>query len=259
MSEHDADQNILRDLLADQATQGLSAEEQELLARLQTGDLEDAEELELTAAAIQMADLMADEPMPETLQQKVKDQAKDFFKQKQEARKAAVFPAETRAFPAWRMWTGWALAAALLLAIFVQDYRASAPFASAAKLRQELLARPGTVRLAWSATEDAAAKGLTGDVIWNEQDQRGYMTFRGLAKNDPLLSTYQLWIFAGNQDERFPADGGIFDAGASGAEIIIPIAPRVRVQGATLFVVTVERPGGVVVSKRERVVSAAKL
>jgi hypothetical protein len=44
----------------------------------------------------------------------------------------------------------------------------------------------------------------------------------------------------------------------STGEVVVPIAAKLHVDHATLFAVTVERPGGVVVSKRERVVVTAK-
>ena len=51
-------------------------------------------------------------------------------------------------------------------------------------------------------------------------------------------------------------DGGVFDVTSTG-EVIVPITAKLRVDDATLFAVTVEQPGGVVVSKREHIVVAA--
>ena len=51
-------------------------------------------------------------------------------------------------------------------------------------------------------------------------------------------------------------DGGVFDVPSTG-EVIVPITAKLRVGGATLFAVTVERPGGVVVSRREHIVVTA--
>ena len=83
------------------------------------------------------------------------------------------------------------------------------------------------------------------------------MRFVGLAANDPTVSQYQLWIFDKARDQAYPVDGGVFDVSGSG-EVIVPIDPKIHVDDATLFAVTVERPGGVVVSKRERIVVTAK-
>jgi len=122
--------------------------------------------------------------------------------------------------------------------------------------RAELLASGDTAMLPWKSTGDAAAQGASGDVVWSPTQQRGYMRFRGLAPNDPRVSQYQLWIFDKQRDEKFPVDGGVFDVDGTG-EVIVPISAKLRVGDAVLFAVTVEAPGGVVVSKRERIVVTA--
>jgi hypothetical protein len=127
-----------------------------------------------------------------------------------------------------------------------------------AKLREQLLAEVGTTRVAWSSTKDPAAKGASGDVVWNAAEQRGYMLFRGLAKNDPSAWQYQLWIFDKARDDKYPVDGGVFDVDASTGDVVVPIRAKLPVAEAALFAVTVEKPGGVVVSKRERIVVTAK-
>ncbi len=115
------------------------------------------------------------------------------------------------------------------------------------------------VKVAWSPTKDAAGQGETGEVVWSNERQEGYMTFRAVQKNDPSKSQYQLWIFDGERDERYPVDGGVFDVDASTGEVIVPITAKVPVVKPTWFAVTDEAPGGVVVSKRERIVVAAKV
>ena len=86
--------------------------------------------------------------------------------------------------------------------------------------------------------------------------QKGFMRFVGLAVNDPKQLQYQLWIFDKHRDQAFPVDGGVFDITPSG-EVIVPISAKLPVGEPTLFAVTVEKPGGVVVSKRERIVVTA--
>jgi hypothetical protein len=123
--------------------------------------------------------------------------------------------------------------------------------------RAELLATATDVKtLAWTATKDAAAAGASGDVVWSPSQQKGYMRFVGLAPNDPTKTQYQLWIFDKTRDDKFPVDGGVFDVTAAG-EVIVPISAKLAVVDPTLFAVTVEAPGGVVVSKRERIVVTA--
>lgn len=128
---------------------------------------------------------------------------------------------------------------------------------SAARERQALVdTSKDVVVIPFKATDDPAAKGASGDVVFSPSEQRGYMRFVGLAPNDPKLTQYQLWIFDEERDEKYPVDGGVFDIG-EGGEVVVPITPRVRVGKAKLFAVTVEKPGGVVVSKRERIVTTA--
>jgi len=85
------------------------------------------------------------------------------------------------------------------------------------------------------------------------------MRFQSLAVNDATKRQYQLWIFDAARDQRFPVDGGVFDIDASTGDVVVPISPKIKVSKATLFAVTVEKPGGVVVSKRERIVLTAKV
>jgi len=152
----------------------------------------------------------------------------------------------------------WMAAAAMLLvasgAVWLA-LRKDQPIAPA-DARAELLGKPGAAKLAWTATADPNAHGASGDVVWSQAEQRGYMRFVGLAPNDPAQFQYQLWIFDKDRDEKFPVDGGVFDVSSSG-EVIVPISAKLRVSDATLFAVTIEKPGGVVVSKRERIVVTA--
>ncbi len=122
--------------------------------------------------------------------------------------------------------------------------------------REALLAR-GASKLEWAATKDPASQGATGDVVWSAKEQKGTMRFRGLAKNDPSVAQYQLWIFDKSRDQRYPVDGGVFDVG-EGGDVVVPIQAKIPVGEAVLFAITVEKPGGVVVSKRERIVLTAK-
>ena len=77
------------------------------------------------------------------------------------------------------------------------------------------------------------------------------------APNDPSQSQYQLWIFDGTR-EKHPVDGGVFDVNEAG-EVVIPIDPKLPVGQPTLFAITVERPGGVVVSDQGRIAMVGKV
>jgi len=142
---------------------------------------------------------------------------------------------------------------------------------SLAQLRSQLLEEdPDTVTVAWKKASDDPSvvanqadlemAGGLGDVVWSPARQQGFMRFRGLAANDPAVTQYQLWIFDAERNEAYPVDGGVFDvpAGAEG-DVLIQIDPRLPVSRATAFAITVERPGGVVVSSRERLPLLAAL
>ncbi len=125
-----------------------------------------------------------------------------------------------------------------------------------AQERAEVASAKDAVRVEWSATKDPASRGASGDVVWSASMQKGFMRFVGLAPNDAKVGQYQLWIFDKDRDARFPVDGGVFDV-ASNGEVLVPITSKLRVDDATLFAVTFEKPGGVVVSKRERMIVTA--
>jgi hypothetical protein len=124
-----------------------------------------------------------------------------------------------------------------------------------AEERTELLAKADAVKVTLGATHDPSAAGMSGDVVWDQATQRGFVRFAGLAPNDPAVHQYQLWIFDGARDKRYPVDGGVFDIPAHSHEVVIPIHAALQVISPKAFAVTVEKPGGVVVSGREHVVA----
>jgi hypothetical protein len=175
---------------------------------------------------------------------------------------------------------GWGVAACLGLALLSRstlspregirpDPEAAAVRPAAAdpaeKRRALLLAEdPTALAVAWAAGEDRSVTGLPegmthGDVVWSQSRQQGYMRFRGLAANDPAVEQYQLWIFDAERDAAHPVDGGVFDVADADGEVCVPIDPRLPIGKPTLFAITVEKPGGVVVSKRERLPLLAKV
>jgi hypothetical protein len=120
-----------------------------------------------------------------------------------------------------------------------------------AEVRAEIISSaPDLQRADWSAGPTPIA-GASGDVVWSSQRQQGVMRFQGLPVNSPTREQYQLWIFDRNQSDKTPVDGGVFDVTTEG-EVLVSIDPKLKVQEAFLFVVTIEKPGGVVVSSRER-------
>jgi hypothetical protein len=273
--------NRQQELLADRALTGLGeAEARELEALGAAGD----DSFDLAAAAAALAALGAGEPMPEALSAKVLEGAR----RSRAGGRGAVTPpggatgpaqtdgpAATRARRRWGLGSsaGWiAAAAAMVVAVLAWSrppqvveklvtVEVAAPPPrppTPAERRSALLARAGDARtIGWSTTPDPAARGAAGDVVWSESEQQGFMRIRGLAANDPARVQYQLWIFDGRRDQAHPVDGGVFDV--QGGEVIVPIRAAIRVFDPRLFAITVERPGGVVVSKRERIVLTAAL
>ncbi len=130
-----------------------------------------------------------------------------------------------------------------------------APPPTAAEERALLLARRDSLKIALGATKDPGAAGMSGDVVWNPVTHQGFLHFVGLRPNDPQLHQYQLWIFDGTRDQRYPVDGGVFDVPANQAEVVVPIRASLPVRTPKAFAVTIEKPGGVVVSGREHLVA----
>lgn len=169
-----------------------------------------------------------------------------------------------------RFWgvAGWlAAAACLALATILWTQRPTTPaITPTPDIRQLVDATAGTVTRDWGfwpekpAAEGGvvlpAAKAVTGKVVWNQQLQKGYMVFKGLAANDPARSQYQLWIL--DKTQKHPIDGGVFNANAQN-EIIIPIDSKLPVKDLIGFGITEEPAGGVVVSDQNRRVVVALL
>lgn len=254
---HDPRRERLEELLVDQALVGLSPAEETELGRLSTqlGAPRDAG-YALAAAALDQALAGPPPALPTALRARLDQAARAYATP---ARQQTLVPAQPRAAslsPRPRSsplaWGGWLVAAAALLVAFFA-LRGGAPATrSAAELRSTLLARADTLRLDWSTTDPTSSAG--GDVAWSQDLQSGVMRIRGLAANDPTTEQYQLWIF--DETQEHPIDGGVFDVTAG--EVLVPIDAKLRVQKPTLFAVTVEKPGGVVVSDQKRIVLVAK-
>lgn len=125
--------------------------------------------------------------------------------------------------------------------------------------RQKLLDVPDTVQIAWAPFDVegglAEQRQVTGDVVWNDELEEGYLRFVGLEPNDPNVEQYQVWVIDRRGMEQ-KVSGGVFDVNARG-EIIVPIDPSLDVSRVSLFAVTIEEPGGTVVPDlRRRVVYA---
>jgi anti-sigma-K factor RskA len=225
-----------------------------------------------------------DASMPEHLQAKIAADAEKFFAAKRQSDLAPssatvaasteeyqkTFEFEPRKSP-WS-WLGWAVAGFACIALAVNVYLTRLPGKdiatvtptptavreeTATELREKLIASaPDVVRINWGDIDPKKPKNIEGDVVWSNSLQKGYLRFRNIPVNDKSKETYQLWIF--DEKQKHPVDGGVFDADKSG-EIVIPIDAKIKVEKPTLFAVTAEKPGGVVVSDREVVMAVAKV
>lgn len=276
------------DLLIKQVTEGLSPDEQRALDVLDT-ELASAyrRDLERAAAAVTLAG--SDEaPLPAALAARLAQQAAQHFSSLPSGAEldAARLGEEARidrpraALRAAKRFSasGWLAAAACLVLAVIGWERSPAPPAPVAETppaailpaehpppptppptpaeeRAALLAKSDSLKVSLGATKDPAAAGVTGDVVWDPVTQRGFLHFSGLQANDPAVHQYQIWIFDAGRDKRYPVDGGVFDVPANSSDVVIPIRAALIVRKPAAFAVTLEKPGGVVVTDRQHVLA----
>jgi hypothetical protein len=258
----------LLDLLIKQVTEGLSPEEQRELDVL---DNETASaygrDLEHAAAAIAVAGSGQPEPMPAALRASIEAQLQAALAAAAAAdrggREASIRAVGSAPRPRRSSTAGWwAAAACLVLAVLGWLRSPSVPEPGAAptpaQQREALLASPGAQQIQLETTAEPAAAGAKVDVVWDPRSQRGFARFVGLKPNDPSQHQYQLWIFDGDRDQRYPIDGGVFNVPPNADEVVVPIRAQLDVHAAKAFAVTIEQPGGAVVSGREHVVAIGK-
>ena len=289
-------QERLLDLLTEKTTYGLSENNQQELEELLKNypEWQEDETFALTAAAIKLSSIKQDEEMPVHLKTKILAESDRYFASRESENKVLDFKSprnsavqsasEARAdipqskISFWN-WAGWAVAAAACIVLAVNlwlprttespvltDNRQTPtplPTANPPSLpeqRQQLLASaPDIVEEQWTEADSKQSRNIEGDIIWSNSLQKGFVRFRNLPVNDKSRETYQLWIFDANQNAKTPIDGGIFDVDANG-DVIVPINAKLKVQKPTMFAVTKEKPGGVVVSSDpERIMAIAKI
>jgi anti-sigma-K factor RskA len=275
MSENTEEMRL--DLLIKKAVYGLTDAEQRQLDELE-GLPDDS--FEMTAAAIHLAGIDQSEAMPAALQSKIiAAAANEVFNDRAASEKNADDSSNympVTAFTPRRSfwdWFGWAVAAAACIVLGINIYTtrlrpgeiANVPPPTPTpeqrlgqeQMREQLIqSAPDLVRVTMGAGTVKDVKPA-GDVVWSDTKQTGYVRLIGLPKNDPSKQTYQLWIVAENQDPKTPVDGGVFDVSSDG-EVIIPINPKVKALNPKAFAITIEKPGGVVVSKQEKVAALGK-
>ncbi len=267
---------IMLDLLIKKATYGLDVNEEKQLAELEQQDgVDESLSFELTAASIGMIGINNREEMPAALRKKIAATAQKHFASQQPAAitsRAGILVADKATGGSWFGWLGWGLAAAACLALAFNLFNTPTqrdvvqnPVATPTP-EERLTPAQQRLRLIDTASDLARATwgpgkmsnvSPSGDVVWSDAKQAGYMRLSGLPKNDPTKETYQLWIVAENQDAKTPVDGGTFDISSDG-EVIIPIDAKVKAVNPQAFAITIEKPGGVPVSKQEKVPALAK-
>ena len=260
---------LIDDLLVKKAMYGLSAEEQKQLTNMQReeGVADESLSFELAAASVATGSLEKTESLPASLRERILADAGTHFA------KPSPAAAETSPRASMFAWLGWAFATVALIALGLNVYftrqdntRANIPPTPTPSPEKTLT--PGDMRQALMASAQDLAKATlgagavkevqpVGDVVWSDEKQTGYVRVSGLPKNDPSKQQYQLWIVAENQNPKTPVDGGTFDITTDG-EVIIPIDAKVKVQNPQAFAITLEKPGGVVVSEKPHVALAKR-
>ncbi|HZX23031.1 MAG TPA: anti-sigma factor [Woeseiaceae bacterium] len=259
------------DLLVARATEGLSAEEERELERLLAADGEtDPEDMELAAAAATNAFAAGaghGKEMPAGLKDRLLADARAHAGDDAPRASATVTDIGSRTHKSEDTQKrggsgnnglagstfnrlGWAAAAMLLVALLVvnRPLPEEPGGADPAEARAELIREePATMVLPWSAPDIDQYAGVSGDVVWNNEKQEGYLRLAGMPANNPARSQYQLWIVDPERDEQ-PVDGGVFDIPAGPGEVIVPIRAKLGVIDPQAFAITREQPGGVVVS-----------
>lgn len=247
---------------------GLSPEEEREMAHIeQSAGAVGYDALEQAAAAVALAHAgRRIAPLPSELRSKLQGGARAYYAARAELAERAPAPlralqpvasgsARPRSALAWS-----AAAAAAVLAVAGWWPRTAEPVEpqvvvapQARELRERLLADAAALRVEAQGTE--LAKGAGGDVVWLNSAQQGWMRLVGLPVNDPRVEQYQLWIF--DAEQQHPVDGGVFNVSAAG-ELLVPIDAKLQVAKPTLFAITIEKPGGVVVSDQQRIAWVAK-
>ncbi|MEL6104426.1 MAG: anti-sigma factor [Planctomycetota bacterium] len=245
-------------------------EQLELLAGYVLGDLNEEEserletilsnnetrqllwELERTAATVQVVSPAAEESMPDHVADRIRESARALLQSDQRNTPVAEGPRVEVAKPTaapLRELVAWFCAAACLIFAFsvAQPYESET---SLAQSRSKLLATPDVVLVDWAAAKTPFDAPVEGDVVWDNDSQTGFMRFVDMPVNDPTVEQYQLWIIDPDRDDE-PIDGGVFDITESG-EVLVEINAKLAVINPAAFAITIEKPGGVVVSTQDR-------
>lgn len=278
MSSHRDPNEKLIELLSGKVLGDLSNDEQIEVEKLSDSHADTVFELERAAAALQLVfdkdrdGASPDDSLPNALRGRILKQwqempsaeVRTISPQKHsEQYEPTVGDSRAGQFNYWstREAIAWlAFAATLLLALrlWLVNGPADSGTKSATSARVALLKEaPDLIRIDWSDGKTPFQSKVKGDVVWSNSRQEGYMRFVGMPQNIPTREQYQLWIIDPARDDE-PIDGGVFDV-VAGEEVIVAIDAKLRVVKPAAFAITVEQPGGVVVSTQERLPLIAKV
>ncbi|MEO0631765.1 MAG: hypothetical protein AAFY46_13735, partial [Planctomycetota bacterium] len=125
---------------------------------------------------------------------------------------------------------GWLAAAACLVIAATAWWPAGSvssggdPIAAERRMDRLVETASDLTRWDWNAWDPAFAE-VTGEVVWSEAAQEGYMVLTGMPANDPSVEQYQLWVVdasRGTPLEVPPVGGGVFDVADDG-RVVIPV------------------------------------
>jgi anti-sigma-K factor RskA len=267
-------------LLADRAVFGLNESETvefEQLAR-EFPELAKDRSFEKAAAAFAILNVEETEALPSHLSARILENCEKNFAHALTENEPEEYQKTFALEPKRSLWNslGWLVAAVACLALLVNIWLTRvapqkdlggvtptptvSPVAPSLAEQREALMRANAemIKADWAEADPKKPMGITGDVVWSSKEQKGFLRLRNLPVNDKSKETYQLWIFDVDQDEKTPVDGGVFDVSENG-EVIIPIDAKLKVGKPKMFAITGEKPGGVVVSKREHLMTIAKV
>ena len=220
--------------------------------------------LELAAAAIEAEFLQAkDEALPEGLLAKLHEGKAGFVSEQVEPTPDKVVPMTSSGGLLKSVQLAWGIAA-LFAILFVARMMVPGPDDSIGPVVVKPTPKQALAKLEKEASDLYESnfgglgnyEGMSGKVTWSDDKQEGYMTLTNLPTNNPQAKQYQLWIVDPGRDDK-PVDGGVFDIPANADTAIVPIRSALAVNDPKAFVITLEQPGGVVVSKQETVVALA--
>lgn len=207
-------------------------------------------ELERVASTVSLACIDQIEELPPALRSSITHAGRSFISEKNSKSENPIVQKASAQAPRLREVIAWisCLAASILAVYFWQSQLYEGDRKGAKTMtRDSLIAiSPDLIQTNWEPASMMEDKAVSGDIVWSDTLQSGFMRFVGMPVNDPSILQYQLWIYDPLRDSE-PIDGGVFDI-TSAKETIVPIQAKLRVNRPLFFAVTMEQPGGVVVS-----------